>query len=751
MFFSSTTILAKGGSLGGNGSGTSPGSGSNGGQASSGFGSTKWNGGYGQPGRDNNTGRGGYGGSSAGITQAGIETTVFEWTTATAPTTNPVGSGVGGDGAAVTSGPGSAPASGNGGGGGGSSEGTANSGGSGAVGKVVITPIDSIGISVGKNGQAIYFPSTSNSYISVGNTSASVKSVAFWLKVATSTSVQSIMDLNGTATIDILSSAVRANNFTGATIYIDGAQTAVLNDTNWHYVVITATSAVTASAFDIGRISATYLGGTLDDIRFYGNTLSASEVSKLYDSLHSYRASVTNTAKASDANTSLATGLVGHWTFDGKDMYQNVVDSSGNGNTGYLSGFTSTTTVSGKIGQALNFDGVDDRIDLTDSSVFDVGGAGAWCLWFYPTANQSSRSMFSQDVSSGASATTYKWIGAYLDTNSTNLYSFVRIAGVAYSANFISPDGSYRNAWHHVCSTFDRTLSSARLKIYIDGVFRDSDTAADGDIDVGDYPQIGKRAGASALFNGKIDDVRLYNRALSAAEILQLYNNTKGAKVNVTNTAKASDANTSLATGLVGHWTFDGKDMYQNVVDSSGNGNTGYLSGFTSTTTVPGKIGQALTFDGVNDYVNAGTGITWSADQTKSVSVWLKTSTVSKTFVNQARTADSAGVIYLFIDATSHLESWLNDSGFDFGGKLTDNAWHHVVWVYDGSAETAYMDGSQLGGSNTENASASSGKTLFIGQYLGAAEQFNGSLDDVRIYNRALSAAEILQLYTLGR
>ena len=55
--------------------------------------------------------------------------------------------------------------------------------------------------------------------------------------------------------------------------------------------------------------------------------------------------------------------------------------------------------------------------------------------------------------------------------------------------------------------------------------------------------------------------------------------------------------------GLVGWWTFDGPDLLQNAKDKSGQGNTGYLAGFTSTTTVPGKIGQALQFDGSNDYV----------------------------------------------------------------------------------------------------------------------------------------------------
>ena len=59
-----------------------------------------------------------------------------------------------------------------------------------------------------------------------------------------------------------------------------------------------------------------------------------------------------------------------------------------------------------------------------------------------------------------------------------------------------------------------------------------------------------------------------------------------------------------LSNGLVGHWTFDGGNMINNVTDSSGNGNNGILVSFpaTSTVIVPGKVGQALTFN--NDYVS---------------------------------------------------------------------------------------------------------------------------------------------------
>ena len=108
-------------------------------------------------------------------------------------------------------------------------------------------------------------------------------------------------------------------------------------------------------------------------------------------------------------------------------------------------------------------------------------------------------------------------------------------------------------------------------------------------------------------FGGAMDDVRLYNRAISADEIKRLY-----ALGNTTHISTTLDTKPNLDFGLVGHWTFDGKDMYTNVKDTSGQGNNGDLilgaSGNTSTTTAPGKLGQALTFDGTDDYIGGGGG-----------------------------------------------------------------------------------------------------------------------------------------------
>src|SRR5574343_1726631 len=82
----------------------------------------------------------------------------------------------------------------------------------------------------------------------------------------------------------------------------------------------------------------------------------------------------------------LKSGLVGHWTFDGADLVNNVADKSGNGNVGSMINFaaTSTAKTGGVLGQALKFDGVNDYIDLGDT--VSQSGSFSICSWANPSS-----------------------------------------------------------------------------------------------------------------------------------------------------------------------------------------------------------------------------------------------------------------------------------------------------------------------------------------------------------------------------
>jgi hypothetical protein len=311
--------------------------------------------------------------------------------------------------------------------------------------------------------------------------------------------------------------------------------------------------------------------------------------------------------------------------------------------------------------------------------------------------------------------------------------------------------------------------TGGKLYAYKDGVFVNSTTLGNLAGGMTHLVTFGNNYLQEKTFNGTLDDIRVYNRALSASEVKQLYNMGAGTKVNASATAGNSFG---LSSGLVGYWTFDSKDLKNNVADRSKQGNTGYMQGFTSTSSAVtvGKIGQGLKFDGVDDYVNAKTGsILNITGQNITISAWINPKTFGGgtlgRIVNKHTTTDSAGYAF-FLDSsntTNGLSFAINDSTSGNGNIAVSVAniislgkWQHVVAVYNGSGVSFYVNGikkvSNAYNISGKNISDNSTLPFYIGgRSADALRQFNGSLDDIRVYNRALSASEVKQIYNMGR
>jgi hypothetical protein len=276
---------------------------------------------------------------------------------------------------------------------------------------------------------------------------------------------------------------------------------------------------------------------------------------------------------------------------------------------------------------------------------------------------------------------------------------------------------------------------------------------------------------SSSYFSGLIDDVRIYTRELSQAEITRLYKSGATVKIGI------SPANDSLGKGLVGWWTFDGKDMagvapaIEYALDKSGNGNRGTLT--NGPTRVAGKIGQGLQFDGVDDYVNAGNASNLHMTQNTSMtfSAWIKVRNVHGDDFTILRYDDiddadgdapSTRNLYVFrVTIGFALQFFFGPSSGTSGptsnSTLSLNQWYHVVAVRDVAADTAsvYINGIADGTATdtTTGTWETTGQALYIGRFKNASsnEWFSGPIDDVRIYNRALNADEIKRLYNMGR
>jgi len=209
--------------------------------------------------------------------------------------------------------------------------------------------------------------------------------------------------------------------------------------------------------------------------------------------------------------------------------------------------------------------------------------------------------------------------------------------------------------------------------------------------------------------------------------------------------------------GLAGYWDFD-EGSGQTAVDKTGNGNNGILSSGVQRTS--GKIGSGVQFDDVNDYVKVSnrTGINFSNDFT--IAMWINASDwksgeplFSNGLVRIFHRGDFAGdVVYFLIKITSKESpgdsSWNGWAGVKTSQPLSENNWHSLIAVKSGNNMTMYLNGVKSGdvdvlaGYSTDNSGPGN---LFIGGNGGT--NFNGIIDEVKLWNRALTADEVQNAY----
>ncbi|MFB0524755.1 MAG: LamG-like jellyroll fold domain-containing protein, partial [Phycisphaerae bacterium] len=211
----------------------------------------------------------------------------------------------------------------------------------------------------------------------------------------------------------------------------------------------------------------------------------------------------------------------------------------------------------------------------------------------------------------------------------------------------------------------------------------------------------------------------------------------------------AMPSETPSTAGLVAHWKMDDNAATTSVVDSSGKGNHGTAQWNTSTLSTPGKINGALTFDGKSDYIDCGNNSSLDLTNNFTIAAWVKPYSFSwlTGIVSKYHTVE-ANSYYLRLDLNPPYNK------VQFGGKswatslssLNANQWYFVVGMRDSGIGKIYING------NLDVSSAvaisSSSDPVYIGMdYQPDARYFYGVIDDVMIFNRTLSEAEIKALH----
>ncbi len=443
--------------------------------------------------------------------------------------------------------------------------------------------------------------------------------------------------------------------------------------------------------------------GLIDDVRVYSRALSSTDVSNLYRSGQVTRKAVSER------------GLVGYWPLDeGRGV--TAGDSSGNGNTGAITG---GTWANGKRGKALSFNGTSSCINLGTSATLRPQD-GTYTAWVKLSSLPSDGNV-GGDIFSNYSG------------NSKGM--FLSILSSGYVQLRPHPSGTVNSAatisvgqWYHVVGTIEGTAT----KVYINGVLSNSSSGTYTPPDamnasIGCWVDIGV-----FYFPGLIDDVRVYNRALSAAEILNLYKQNE--------TTINANTNSRITDGLVGAWSFNGNNLNMasttaEILDVSGNNNNGDNSGGRADA---GRIGQGW-------YCTTDDQVTLpdiaAAASTGSYSLWVK--------------PDSTDASQGWIDSNFDIFQWSGSSLYFRAGNQSavsiaswkPNEWHHIVMTWDGTNYYGYIDGAQV---TTGIQVGNRGGSLYLCK-VDAGFFYSGSIDEVRVYNRALSSSEVLQLYNMGK
>jgi hypothetical protein len=354
----------------------------------------------------------------------------------------------------------------------------------------------------------------------------------------------------------------------------------------------------------------------------------------------------------------------------------------------YTSGrakFVEWTT--GKSGTGLQFDGVDDYVSAGSSVSLNVTNPLTVEAWVKLDSYNSDTNVGQVIAGSYAGGVGYIFLlrgpGARLG---------LRLHPGSYQA--IDADDLALNQWYHVVGTYD----GATIRVYVNGAVKSSvnwtGVVASSSLIIGRASWYNGN-----FFNGTIDEVMIANRSLNATEVLAHYN-----------------------AGKAKHADWDPN----------------------------GKVGSAMKFDGVDDYVNFGSSLSLGITDF-SISFWLKQGQANGDILNKY----SAGSTGFRITSNSNALSFqANYNGIAYDISTTasalDNNWHHVVLTADrDTSVTWYVDGTPSGSPDTSNidVNINSAAILCLGKASWASNNYNGSIDELRIWNRSLSATEIRQQY----
>ena len=206
-------------------------------------------------------------------------------------------------------------------------------------------------------------------------------------------------------------------------------------------------------------------------------------------------------------------------------------------------------------------------------------------------------------------------------------------------------------------------------------------------------------------------------------------------------------SNAGGTTGLVAAYGFD-EGSGTTTADQSGSGNVGTISGATWSSS--GKFGKALSFNGTNSFVSVAGSSTLNLTNAMTIEAWVNPNSLTSSGWNTVVLKERPGYYaYALYGNTGtnrpSANAFVGSTDADTRGtaQIPSNAWTHLAATYDGTTLALYVNGTQVSQTAVGGSIVTSTGALKIGGNAIWGEFFSGLIDEVRIYNRTLSSAQI--------
>ncbi len=389
------------------------------------------------------------------------------------------------------------------------------------------------------------------------------------------------------------------------------------------------------------------------------------------------------------------------YTFDG-----NSDDSIGTNNGLWTGSPTSTVDENGNASGAYEFNGSTDYISSTSNVSFNSSQITDYLTisaWVHPSGGTTDQVIFSNG--------TIGTDGYALVFQASTRYLYIQVNG---TASGISSNRIPLNQWSHVTikssnNTWLLSINGVNQGI----VFNATPNSLTSNFAVA-------YGGSLSYFKGKISDVRFFKGALDASSIAKLA--------------------VQVPSGLVAYYPFNG-----NTDDQSGNFNHLTATGTTATTDRNNMFSSAYDFNGSTDFMQkfSPTGLPTS-NASRTHCVWLRTISFSSQNILWYGSSGIGLGSGVMVDSGQFTNSgYFSNSVANHNGIL--NEWKHYCATYNGTSASNYING-VFQNSDLITWTTDPSSSLIIGKRIDNADPFQGVLDDIRIYNRVLSSAEILAL-----